>query len=134
LQYAILGEFARVGPDGLATIVGAGFDRISVPALPAQHLIGFALRVLLEQNEKDATVAVTLRPPSGYQLGFESSLTVAPDARPYQGHFGVPLAVNLTAPLTVEGLYRLSVAVNGEEQQELTFEVEVQQPTQRASN
>lgn len=128
LQYALLAEFAKVDAGGLLTVVGAGFDRVAAQALPAHQAIAVGLRALLAQDEAEAPLRVMLRPPEGLTLRFETVLRPAPDARPHGGYIGVAMAINLTVPLMVPGAYHLSIAVDGEEQQELSFEVEVSGP------
>lgn len=131
LQYAVLAEFAKVDAGGLLTIVGAGFDRVMAGSLPSHQPIALALRSLLAEDEPEASVVLTLRPPEGLAFRFATALRPAEDARFHQGYVGVATAINLTVPLMVPGVYHLSVAVNDEEQQELSFEVEVSGPAQQ---
>ncbi|MBS2964908.1 hypothetical protein KGA66_17765 [Actinocrinis puniceicyclus] len=131
LQYALLAEFARVDAGGLLTVVGAGFDRVVVPTLPSQQSVGLALRLLVPEGQAESVATLLFRPPEGPHLRVESLLPTPPDAKPHLGLIGVPLAINLTVPLIAAGVYRWSIAIDGEEEHAITFEVEEQESPQQ---
>jgi hypothetical protein len=72
-----------------------------------------------------------LRPPVGFGLSVESTLTAPPDAKPHRGRVGVSFAMSMAVPLTVEGTYIFTATVNDQDSRELSFDVEVQ-PVGRA--
>lgn len=113
-------------------MVGAGFDRVIVPGVPTHHTLSFALRALLEENEKEAEVQIMVRPPSGPSLRFTHVLR-AGNGQPHQGHVGVPLAINLGMPIIAEGLHVVTVILEADDHAELTFDVEVSPGTPQAS-
>lgn len=132
LQYVLLAEYARVDASGLLTIVGAGFDRIAVNALPSQIPLACAMRVLLTESEKDARLSVSLRPPSGVGLRMETVLAAPIDARPHKGLVGVAFAATFGLPVSSPGTYTFEVSVNDEQADDISFEVEVQRPPEQA--
>lgn len=131
LQYFLLAEYARVDAGGLLTVVGAGFDRIAVDALPGQLRLGCAARVLLEEHEQEAQLRVTVRPPQGVGLSIESALHPPSDAKPHEGMVGVLFAATFGMPVVAEGLYTFE-AVVGEDRQQMSFTLERRSATGQA--
>ncbi|WP_156721340.1 DUF6941 family protein [Streptomyces apocyni] len=132
LQYFLLAEYARVDAGGLLTVVGAGFDRVAVDALPGQLSLGCAARVLLDEGESEAQLSVAVRPPQGRGLAIASTVRPPVDAKPHLGHVGVIFAATFGLPVVAEGLYTFEVTVNGEERQDASFTVELQSATGQA--
>ncbi|AWK10951.1 hypothetical protein SSP531S_29430 [Streptomyces spongiicola] len=132
LQYVVLAEYARVDAGGLLTVAGAGFDRIVVNALPGQVPLACAMRVLLAEPEKDARLAVALRPPSGVGLRLETVLTPPPEAKSHEGLIGVAFAATFGLPVSSPGTYVLEVSVDDAPAERISFEVEVQRPPGQA--
>jgi hypothetical protein len=124
LDYAVLADYARVDGDGTLTVVGSHRAVVSVPALPAQHVLAVAGRVWMGRREPAARLSLGALTPQG-DVGTVADWSLDPGLEQAEGsgRASASFAVTVVAPVEVIGAYALILSVNGEVARSLPFSV-----------
>lgn len=112
-----LSDFAEA-KDGMATIVGAGMDRVIAPNLPVLQRLGIAARITFTPSECDRPhqlhLVVRLGSTEIGQGGGEPLMITAPGPELPEGWpAGVILGVTLNIPIQEYGVYHVDLRVDG---------------------
>lgn len=98
VEWAVACRFVEVH-DGLATMVGAGIDNITIPQIPAEVGFMVAVRVAIAPGDTGQPQQVALRmlDPSLAEVGTLTAgfqMDGAPHAQPgWEGHITIPMVV-----------------------------------------
>jgi hypothetical protein len=121
LDFMVVADYVRQD-GGVLQMVGAGFDTMFVPALPAAHQIGIGLRLQLDVAEAQEQHRVDLiyQDADGQRLAHVAGTVgpvpedqpLPPPGRP----FGVLLAFNLALPVPAYGDFSLELFVDDNEE------------------
>lgn len=127
IDFLILADAAQVA-EGKLYLMGGGWDRLAVNALPAAHLAGFAVGVLVPWTETNTAHALTLTiadedggevmPPVAInvEVGRPSGLPAGSEQR-------VLVAFNAQISLPTLGGYAVTLSLNGEPRKRARFTV-----------
>jgi hypothetical protein len=76
LDFALICDYVRA-QDGVAHVIGAGFDTIHMEEVPSGHNIGLLARILLARNEcgRLHRVEVLIQDEDGARVSLHSSRT-----------------------------------------------------------
>jgi hypothetical protein len=113
---------------GKLYVLGGGFDRITIPSLPAQYK--FDLAMLIEvpwsATNQPYQLVVELLDADGQAVGYRAEATME-TGRPPGMRRGASLIVPVAMPVFAEfqevGRYVLRGAINGEERNRVSIEV-----------
>lgn len=123
LDYAFLADFARVDPNGTLTVVGASFTMLQVEALPVGHLFSIAGRVRIADGSGPVALTAEVAGPEGSpRIGVQTELRQGDHAVVYQGRVGVVFCLTTIYPIGREGLYTVTLSLEGRPVRHLAFE------------
>ncbi len=120
LDFMVVADFVRQD-GGVLQMVGAGFDTMLIPVVPAPHQIGIGLRLLVDvaEAQQEHRVMLIYQDADGHRLaevagtfGTATGAPLPPPGRPY----GILLAFNLALPVPAYGDYSLELFVNDDEE------------------
>jgi hypothetical protein len=120
LDYAFLAEFAQI-TDGKLTAVNASFVDVKTP-LPAMFQFAVAGRVRAPADVQSAELVITLiNPDDSNTFALNAELFTAGHTV-YAGRVGMLFALRMAIPISMHGLYRVRIDLDGEEARRLAFE------------
>lgn len=108
IEWAIACRFVEVH-DGLATMVGAGIDRMTIPQVPADVGTWFAVRIAVAPGDEGdhqlgATILNGAMEPIAQPLAGMFHTEGPPHAQPgWEGHHTIPMIIGF--PVTESGVY-----------------------------
>ena len=113
---------------GKLYVLGGGFDRINMPAVPFQFRFDLAMLIAVPwgATNQPYQVVVELLDADGQHVGYRAEATMEigrPPGTRRGTSLTVPLAVPVVAEFTKPGRYFLAGSVNGEERNRVAFEV-----------
>jgi hypothetical protein len=124
LDYAFVADYVRV-EGGKLTAVGASYTHLTVPALPAVHLLGVGGRVRSTEGADPVGLKLTVKPPGReYELAIGAELAPGEQVRPYgDGRIGLLFAFTMMIQLPSEGLYEVLCDLDDQQVRRLAFDV-----------
>ena len=123
LDYALLGEWARVNAIGTLTVIDGSFLRVNAP-IGAVVPIAVAGRIRFLEEPYEANVGVQFELPQGLTLSFEI-LATAVEATSYgEGRRHVLFALYTQLPVLSAGRCKVGVFLDGVLARELCFSME----------
>lgn len=126
LDYAFIADDATVS-DNKLNARGASYTHLRVAALPTLHKLAIAGRIRVPENFGPVEVSLTFSSPpevDGYSVEGLIQMEANDDVRPYRGRVGLVFASTLTPVLPVEGLYTVTIKLEGQVVRTLAFSVE----------
>ena len=132
LDFMVVADYVRTDA-GVLHMVGAGFDTVTLPAIPGILQAGIGLRILLDVAEAHDPHRFTIifQNADGARLA-EISGVVGPvgadTPEPPPGRsYGVLLALNTRLPISDQGDYSLDLILDDESAKTITLTVRAQQ-------
>jgi uncharacterized protein DUF6941 len=116
LDYALLCDFVRADPGGVAHAIGAGIDTLYAAEVPTGHNVGLLAKFTFTQGESGRPHRIELffRTTDGAELVKIEAL-IAPEwdeTLPPGWGVGAVMGINFGIPLPDYGLYSLEVMID----------------------